>query len=149
MAKNADKAAVYEVNKSFLYLSPAGGMLIVCIIILIYTTVRCIKAVEEDDEVEDEGLAPYWAAYRDVDRPSLIGLEMHNIEKGYQTYTTQQFNKLKSTEQVKDTNYIMQDVPSYRILENINYLQDFQFEPKRYEDGVLTSKHIYDHEQTA
>lgn len=98
MAKGEDKKAVYEVNKSFLYLSPAGGMIIVMIIILIYTAVRCIYGDEEDDEVEDEGLAPYWAAYRDIDRPSLIGLEMHNIEKGYKTYTTQQFNKLKTTE---------------------------------------------------
>jgi hypothetical protein len=145
MAQNVTKAQAMDVNESVFYLSPSGGMIIVILIILVYTLARfCLCSLEEDeDQVEDEGLAPYWQAYRDEDRPTVIGLEMHNIEKGYKTYTDEQFSNLQASSQVKDNNYVMQDVPSYRILENINYLQDFQFEPKRYENGKLTCKHIY------
>ena len=66
------------------------------------------------------------------------GQEEYNKAKyGIETYSAEMYQKLKDAE-VADDEHIIMGVATYRLLENIKYVQGFQYEPPKLLKGTPT-----------
>ena len=66
------------------------------------------------------------------------GQEEYNKAKyGIETYSPEMYQKLKEAE-VADDEHIIMGVATYRLLENIKYVQGFQYEPPKLMKGTPT-----------
>ena len=97
-----------------------------------------------DDEDEDdqlvEGLSTYQEALKLDDQALVQGQEEHyKKEYGIETYSPEMYHKLKTAE-MADEEHIIMGVATYRLLENIKYVQAFQYEPPKMSKDGTTSR---------
>jgi len=63
--------------------------------------------------------------------------EYYKGKYGIETYSAEMYQKLKEAE-VADDDHIIMGVATYRLLENIKYVQGFQYEPPKMLKGTPT-----------
>ena len=63
--------------------------------------------------------------------------EYYKGKYGIETYSAEMYQKLKEAE-VADDEHIIMGVATYRLLENIKYVQGFQYEPPKMLKGTPT-----------
>ena len=63
--------------------------------------------------------------------------EYYKAKYGIETYSAEMYQKLKDAEMADDEHIIM-GVATYRLLENIKYVQGFQYEPPKMLKGTPT-----------
>mmetsp|Transcript_27157 Transcript_27157/g.33767 ORF Transcript_27157/g.33767 Transcript_27157/m.33767 type:complete len:187 (-) Transcript_27157:330-890(-) len=85
---------------------------------------------EEEDDGLVEGLSDYYDALKESDKQALIGQEEYFKKYKLKTFSDEQFAQLKQSE-TADLEKIIMGVATYRILDNLQYQQDLQYEPNR------------------
>lgn len=133
------KLSQHDIGASMTHMDPtfmtynSGPLWILALIFLfrVVTTKWCGGSnEEEEDDGLVEGLAEYYDALKDSDKACLIGQEEYFKRYGVKTFTDEQFSKLKQSE-TADLEKIIMGVATYRILDNLQYQQDLQYEPNR------------------
>lgn len=98
----------------------------------------CWPAPSEDDEGDQlvEGLEVYYEALKASDKSKIQGEEdYYKYKYNVKTYSAESYDKLCGSS-VEDKENCFQGCATYRILDNINYGQGFQYEgPQRQQDG--------------
>lgn len=93
---------------------------------------------EDEDDQLVEGLSTYQEALKKDDQSLIQGQEEYYKAKyGIETYSSEMYHKLKTAE-VADDEHIIMGVATYRLLENIKYVQGFQYEPPKLNAGKPT-----------
>ena len=96
------------------------------------------SAEEDEDDQLVEGLSTYQEALKLDDQALVQGQEEYYKGKyGIETYSAEMYQKLKDAE-VADDEHIIMGVATYRLLENIKYVQGFQYEPPKMLKGTPT-----------
>ena len=113
-----------------------SGPMWILILVMLWRMLNWCRGVEDEDEEDDglvEGLADYYDALKESDKQALIGQEEYFKKYGVKTFSDEQFAQLKQSETADLENIIM-GVATYRILDNLQYQQDMQYEPNRKKD---------------
>lgn len=121
------------------YMTYNSGPLWILIFIMLYGILcRCFCPSGDDDEDEEdqlvEGLSDYYVALKQADKSSLIGQEETFMrDYGVKTFSDEQFGKLRYAD-TADLEKIIMGVATYRLLDSLDYQQQFQYEPSRKQD---------------
>ena len=115
-----------------------SGPMWILALVMLYRTIQWLRGVQDEEEEDDglvEGLSDYYDALKDSDKQALIGQEEYFKKYNMKTFSDEQFAQLKQSE-TADLEKIIMGVATYRILDNLQYQQDMQYEPNRKkEDG--------------
>lgn len=121
------------------------GPLWLLILIILYSWIQKLRGVTEEEEEDDglvEGLDDYYDALKKPDKAAYIGHEEYFSKYGCKTMSAEQLSKMKQAKATQDAipekdldlDKLIQGVATYRLLDNLQYQQDLQYEPARVKD---------------
>lgn len=100
--------------------------------IISFYILKWLKRIVLDDEEEPdqlcEGLSDYYDALEQTDKAVNIGSELHYLQLyNTRTFSEQQFERLQNSGKAELEKIIM-GTGTYRVLDNLKYQQEFQYE---------------------
>lgn len=82
----------------------------------------------DPEKCDFEDLVPYFDSIPSGKRQALLDNEKYYKEKyGIQTYTNACWNRLKNSKTSQMQEKVIEDEPTYRVIEQVDYVNNFQY----------------------
>lgn len=148
--KSDIRLSSHNISSSLTHMDPMhftynSGPLWILVLIMLWSlycwcTGRNEEVEDDEEEMLVEGLEDYYVALKKDDKQALIGQEdAFSYQYGCKTFSDEQLTKLKAAD-TAGTEKIIMGVATYRLIDNLQYQQDYQYEPVILRDDGTSSR---------